>query len=260
MTPTASRIWASTLCGLVIGLPGAAGAAPPDWSFPASWQGRIIGHHPRPFKQRLLALTFDDGPSRNVTPMVLDTLKRHGAHATFFVLGPNVSANPGLVRRAVAEGHCIGSHGWSHSSRIGPVAAATEIRRTAEAVRKACGVTPTCFRPPYGITRNGYVFAAAAQRYSIWLWSISSADTARIDAATIARNVIHTPSPGDFVLMHDASGHVPTAQALDQILAELGRAGYRFVTLPEMLRAWGERTTSAPPGPASRRPRPPSRS
>jgi peptidoglycan/xylan/chitin deacetylase (PgdA/CDA1 family) len=80
--------------------------------------------------------------------------------------------------------------------------------------------------------------AALARGYAAVLWTISSADTRSIDADTIARNVIYTPNPGDIVLMHDGAGHQATADAVPRILRELGEAGFKFVTMPELLRAW----------------------
>jgi chitin deacetylase len=89
--------------------------------------------------------------------------------------------------------------------------------------------------------------------YPAFLWTISSADTRPIAATVIARNVIHTPNPGDIVLMHDGQGHVETAKALEQILTELGAKGFRFVTLPELLRA-GDRWLATKPSPANAKP------
>src|ERR1044071_1555862 len=79
----------------------------------SGYRGKVISQRPRGFPEKLLALTIDDGPSPNITPRILDALKSHHAHATFFVLGANAVRHPELLRRMVAEGHSIGSHTFS---------------------------------------------------------------------------------------------------------------------------------------------------
>lgn len=207
---------------------------------PARYRGQVVRKRVRHFPDRLLALTFDDGPDPQVTPMVLASLKRHGAHATFFVLGRNVRRWPELVKQAAAEGHVIGSHGYSHPERCSPAEAKRQLRDTADLIEQATGHRPTLFRPPYGIATSNLCQTALSQGYAAFLWTISSADSRPIGAETIARNVIHTPNPGDIVLLHDGGGHAATAKALEQILTELEASGFRFVTLPNLLSAWDD--------------------
>jgi peptidoglycan/xylan/chitin deacetylase (PgdA/CDA1 family) len=93
---------------------------------------------------------------------------------------------------------------------------------------------------------------AVEQGYAVIGWTVSSADTtAHLAPATIAHNIIHTPNPGDIVLLHDGGGHGATAQALPQILKELGAAGWQFVTVPELLRAWDQWLATNPAPPAA---------
>ncbi len=214
---------------------------------PKRYAGQVVNHRVRYFPHKLLALTFDDGPDPAITPLVLKALATYHAHATFFVLGGKAKAHPELLRKIVAGGHCIGNHSFSHPSSTTADRARHELDDTAAAIKKAVGRNPTCFRPPYGIlagahgTRRG-TLARTAQSlgYPVITWTISSADTRPIDAQFIANNVIHTPNPGDIVLMHDGAGHKATAAAVPMILRELSAAGYRFVTLPELFRAWDE--------------------
>jgi peptidoglycan/xylan/chitin deacetylase (PgdA/CDA1 family) len=200
--------------------------------------GRVVNHRIRFFPQRLLALTFDDGPSADVTPRILKTLADHKAHATFFVLGAHARQHPELLRRMIVEGHAVGSHSYSHPAKASPQQAAQELNKTEAAIRAAIGRSPTLFRPPYGIMKGNLARQALARDYTVVLWTISSADTRPISPQVIANNVIHTPNPGDIVLIHDGPGHTSSANALPQILDELGRAGYRFVTIPELIAAW----------------------
>ncbi len=222
-------------------------AAPPsptptlaDWTLPDRYRGRLITARVRHFPRKLLALTFDDGPDPTVTPLVLKALAAHGAHATFFVIGENAQEHPDLLRRQVAAGHALGSHSYRHLYKATPTQAASNLDRAAAVIEKATGRRPTLFRPPGGFTSGPLARLAQEQGYAVILWTISSADTARIGPEVIARNVIHTPNPVDIVLMHDSTGHQRTAQALPQILRELTAAGFEFVTIPELLRAWNE--------------------
>ena len=205
---------------------------------PERYRGQIIRQRVRRFPKKLLALTFDDGPSPNLTPQVLRILRENQAHATFFVLGKCVKRWPGLVKQAAEEGHAIGSHSYRHPSSTSPTQAAEELTSTAQLIEQATGHRPVLFRPPYGITVGNLCRTALAEKYTAVLWTISSADSNPIAAAVIARNIIHTPNPGDIVLMHDGATHVETVKALPQVLRELGAAGFEFVTLPRLLQEW----------------------
>lgn len=218
--------------------PVVAAPVAPRADVPRRYRGQVVRKRVRYFPERMLALTFDDGPDPQVTPVVLATLKRHEARATFFVLGRNVRRWPELVKQAAGEGHAVGSHAYSHPERCSPAEARRQLAETADLIEQATGDRPTLFRPPYGITTGNLCETALGEDYTAVLWTISSADSRPISAVTIAQNVIHTPNPGDIVLMHDGAGHAATAKALEQILTELGATGFRFVTLPELLAAW----------------------
>jgi len=209
-----------------------------DWSIPAHYRGEVVRNRVRYFPHKLLALTFDDGPDAHITPQILDALADHGARATFFILGRRAEAHPELLQRIVAEGHALGNHSYSHPQRTTAPEAQSELDRTDALIADAAWQKPTVYRPPYGIVDGNLTWAALARGYAAVLWTISSADTRSIDADTIARNVIYTPNPGDIVLMHDGAGHQATADAVPRILRELGDAGFKFVTMPELLRAW----------------------
>jgi peptidoglycan-N-acetylglucosamine deacetylase len=217
---------------------------------PAQFRGKIIHKRVRHFPAKLLALTFDDGPSPQITPTILKALRQYHAHATFFVVGRNAKAYPALVKQAAAEGHAIESHSWSHPSRCSPSAAASELAKTAAIIKKLTGRNPQLFRPPYGITTGNLCKQAQKQGYGVVLWTISTADSNRIGPSVIARNAIHTPNPGDFVLMHDGAGHKATAQALPQVLRELTAAGFRFVTMPRLLQEWARWQQQVRPRPS----------
>lgn len=211
-----------------------------DWTVPERYRGQILRKRVRYFPHKLLALTFDDGPDPQITPQVLKALDEHQAHAIFFVLGQCAKQHPELLREIVAAGHALGNHSYSHPAQPSAEQAVRELEKTEQIIRAATGRKTSLFRPPYGITDNALTRRALAQGYTAVLWTISSADSRPIGPEVIANNVIHTPNPGDIVLMHDGSGHYSTAHALPRILEELGQAGFKFVTLPELMRAWEE--------------------
>lgn len=179
--------------------------------------------------EKVLYLTFDDGPIPEVTPWVLDELARHSAKATFFCLGRNCAANPDLVARICLEGHGIGNHTWAHERG----------RHTSEpdymiSLAKAQEWTRTkAFRPPYGsITRA----QARAIRYShqIVLWDVLSLDyVTSLSGKHCARNVIRHARPGSIVVFHDSLKAEPRLRvALPAVLTHFSAAGYRFAALP----------------------------
>jgi len=187
------------------------------------------------------ALTFDDGPDPESTPPLLDLLARHGARATFFLVGRRAARHPGLVARIAAEGHAIGNHSWDHPSlpRLPAAAVADQLRRTRAALGDP---RPRLMRPPYGDQSLASHLAARRLGYRVIAWSVVGADWAGDDGATIAARVLAGLRPGAIVLLHDslcsyaAEGHRdrgPVRAAVAEVLA--ARPGWRFVTVPELL-------------------------
>ena len=215
-----------------------AGTIHADWTIPARFRSQTVVGRVKGFPEKVVALTFDDGPDRRNTPMVLDALKKQGQKATFFLIGEQVSANAELVRRMAAEGHAVGNHSWSHPYRLSEGEGLRQIQRCDGAIVQAIGRPSACFRTPGGFTDNGIARAARGLGLPNFLWMVSSADTRRIGSTAIARNVTRSLHPGDIVLMHDGPGHGETARAVPAILAEMDRKGYRSVTVPELCRIW----------------------
>src|SRR2546423_5653041 len=167
------------------------------------YHGKIVSSRPRGFHERVLALTIDDGPDPRITPIMLKTLKDHRAKATFFVLGGSAAMHPELLRQMIADGHAIGSHTYTHALHPTYAQAEQELSKTAAMIRHATGRFPDLFRPPGGDRRSWTTKLALQQKYAVILWTLSSADTATKSAEVIANNVIHTPAPGDIILMHE---------------------------------------------------------
>jgi peptidoglycan/xylan/chitin deacetylase (PgdA/CDA1 family) len=173
-------------------------------------------------------LTFDDGPNRNATPVILDTLAARGVKATFFVVGSMAAANPGIVRRASTEGHQIGNHSWSHPNltTLSRAEVLSQLTRTNETVQQATGTSPTEWRPPYG-ARNAVVEAAARDvgLTSMVLWTVDPRDWADPPATTVRDRVLQAVRPNSIVLLHDGTG-ANTPEALPMILDGLADRGY----------------------------------
>lgn len=181
---------------------------------------------------RQVALTFDDGPSRLTTPIVLDLLKKYKAKATFFVLGQNIAGNEDILKRMIEEGHEIANHTWSHPNltRITADQVKQEIELTQSAIEEVIGHRPTFMRPPYGAV-NASV-AAAAGLASIY-WNVDTQDWSNRDPHLILSQVKAYTNPGAIILMHDI--HQTTVDGLEPVLHYLTEQQYSFVTTTELL-------------------------
>jgi peptidoglycan/xylan/chitin deacetylase (PgdA/CDA1 family) len=197
----------------------------------------VIYWHGSPDK-RDIALTFDDGPRAPHTAQLLEVLKRHRARATFFLLGTNVDADPASARAVAEAGHAIGSHAYTHRSMVLQTRAEVErqLARADAAIRKATGVRPAFFRPPYGAENDATLAASKALGYVAVEWSVSSKDWDRPGVDVIVENVLSQIHNGAIVLMHDGGGdRSQTVAAVARLIPELRRRGYRLVTVPELL-------------------------
>ncbi len=187
--------------------------------------------------QKVIALTFDDGPWPESTAQVLNILKENNIKSTFFVVGQNVKNYPDLVKRVVAEGHAIGNHTWHHWYHyMNQQAAAYEIEHTTDLIYKTTGVKTNLFRPPGGIMHNGVAAYARNSKYALIMWSSDSLDYSRLTVPKLINNVFRLAKPGGIVLLHDGGGdRTKTVQALPEIITGFRKQGYSFVTIPELL-------------------------
>lgn len=204
---------------------------------PPQFQAKIV-EKITPLKQeKVIALTFDDGPWPSNTPKVLDILKKNNIKATFFMVGEAIKDHPQLAKRVVAEGHVVANHTWHHwYHKLSPSAAAREIDDTTELIYKTTGVKTPLFRPPGAVMNNGVADYAKQKNYALIMWSNDPMDYRPLSAQELVKNVIRKAHPGAIVLMHDGGGNHPaTVKALPQMIAELKELGYRFVTVPELL-------------------------
>lgn len=161
-------------------------------------------------ERRDIALTFDDGPHAQGTPAVLEELARCGARATFFLVGEQVDARPGLARAIVEAGHEVAVHGYRHTlllrRRLRELAA--DLDRAAASIESVTGVAPTLYRPPYGIFGAGGLEHVRARGWRPLLWSRWGRDwERRATPESIARRATQVLKPGDVVLLHDSDAY-----------------------------------------------------
>ena len=209
-----------------------------DFTVPAKYQAKTIYKVEPSNKEKVIALTIDDGPWPKTTAEMLDILKLNNVKATFFWVGSALQENPEIAKRVVAEGHAIGNHTWHHWYRkMDEATAKSEIEKTNELIYKTTGVKTSFFRPPGGYLNNGLAAYAKSQKNSVVMWSVTSADTdPRAKYQVFVKNVIRDAKPGSIVLMHDGGGNRErTVKALPAIVSGLKQQGYRFVTVPELL-------------------------
>lgn len=204
---------------------------------PKSFFGKTINSVQLPAKNKVIALTFDDGPWPKYTAQTLDILKKNQVKGTFFVVGQMLQNYPDLGKRIVDEGHTIANHTWNHWYHyFNKQAAAFEIDRTSDLIYKTTGVKTTLFRPPGGKLHNGLAAYAKSKNYTVVMWSADSIDYKRPSPPTLVSRVIGQSAPGGIVLMHDGGGNrSSTVAALPMMIKKYREKGYRFVTVPELL-------------------------
>jgi len=198
-------------------------------------------HSYAPGKGKTVALTFDDGPGRT-TAAVLRVLARYRVPATFFNIGVNVAARPGLARKEVRDGYAMGNHTWNHPNmvRLSTSQQAAEMGRMSTELRRAAGVLPCVFRPPYGDYDSVTLRLAHQRRMGVWLWSVDTQDwMARGSGSAywVKRIIRLAEQEGGalrhpVVLMHNQPvGNPATVAALPVIIRFFRAHGYRFVKL-----------------------------
>ena len=218
---------------------------------------------------RVVSLTYDDGPDPQFTPGILDALAAHGVRATFFVMVEPAEAHRGLVRRILAEGHEVALHGIDHTRLSGlPLRRSTAIVREAkQRLEQVAGRRITLFRPTYGAQTLGQYLAARALGLEVVIWSAWAQDWDGSSAEVIAGRAVQALHHGGFVLLHDASGDgvgalapgatvgadgLDRVRATELMLAGMRERGYTSETVsallsryPAIRTVWAERGVRA---------------
>ncbi len=190
-------------------------------------------------KKKMVALTFDDGPSETTTQEVLDILEQYGIPATFFLIGELITEKTiPIMKRELELGCEIENHSYTHSdmTKLSAEEIREEIEKTSAAIRNAVGVEPKFFRPPY-IYTNDMMFENIDLHFVVGMgcndWIPDASAKERIDI--FFENI----KDGTMVLLHDLQGNVNTVEALPTMIEGLLEQGYTFVTVEELFRANG---------------------
>ncbi|GAA4737727.1 polysaccharide deacetylase family protein [Flavisolibacter ginsenosidimutans] len=183
-----------------------------------------------PSKEKIVYLTFDDGPHPSITPWVLNELKAYNAKATFFCIGDNVLKFPETYNELTKQGHSVGNHtqrhlnGWKTDKE-------TYLKDVAEAAKV---INANLFRPPYGKLKSEQAkgLSAAMQRKNlkVIMWDVLSADfDAKTSPETCIKNVLKNVAPGSIVVFHDSEKAFRNLKAsLPVVLKTLKEEGYKF--------------------------------
>ena len=226
---------AATACAwLVATLPSIAGAAPQaafyTWQAPGgAWTAG----------QRVIALSFDDGPSP-YTPQVLSVLQQYGVPATFFAVGTQVAAYPQYTRMVVAAGDPVENHAWSHAELTTLTAAqiGAQVDRAQAEIASVIGAAPNCVRPPYDAFDQTVLTVVGARGLTTMSYSVAPSDWSRPGVTAIVNGVVGAAFPGAVVDLHDGGGdRSETVAALPRIITALRAKGYGFVSICGYLHA-----------------------
>lgn len=192
-------------------------------------------------QQKLVALTFDDGPDDIYTPQILDILKEKNVKATFFVLGRQVDAFPAIMQRIVNEGHGIANHTRTHPNltKVKTSELIEEVRATQQIMQRTVGRAPDIFRPPFGALTKSDTLVLNQMGIRVVMWTVDTLDWSGLSGDEILAIVKRDITPGGIVLQHNFQSRARlldgTVEALPKIIDELRAEGYQFVTVQTML-------------------------
>jgi peptidoglycan/xylan/chitin deacetylase (PgdA/CDA1 family) len=216
--------------GLLVGL----------WQLSKSWTFQVMGelHDRVETSEKVVALTFDDGPKPGQTEAILDLLKRHEVKASFFMVGQNIERNRELAARVLAEGHEAGNHSYSHHRMIfkSPSYIREEIDKTDALLRELGVQGEIYFRAPHGkkLVVLPWVLKQGGRKHITF--DAVSLDDQTQDVEVMTSRVMEAVKPGSIILFHDGGRDKPgTLQAVDLVIGKLRARGYRFVTVSELL-------------------------
>lgn len=194
--------------------------------------------------EKIIALTFDDGPNEPTTNQVLRILHDKGIKATFFLVGENVDKNPEIAKDIADQGHIVANHSYNHklfSLAFSPKNILADTERANAAITTATGKTPAFYRPPYGFRTLWGLDTIKDHGYEVVTWNDMTIDYWSLSAEHIAARIIKKARPGGIIVLHDGGetgervNRDNTVIALPVIIDELQKSGYRFVTIDELL-------------------------
>ncbi|MDR1564235.1 MAG: polysaccharide deacetylase family protein [Oscillospiraceae bacterium] len=187
----------------------------------------------------MIALTFDDGPSK-ITRRLLELLDKNGGRATFFVIGNRVETYKETAKSIVEQGSELMGHSWDHKqlTKLTPEEMREELKSTNDAIYAATGVTPKGYRPPYGAVNDELKGLSKEMNLAIINWSLDTEDWKSRKADKIYEVIMSNVKSGGIILCHDL--YDATGDAMAKIIPELRKKGYQLVTISEMMEANGK--------------------
>ena len=186
--------------------------------------------------EKIVSLTFDDGPDKTFTPILLNVLKELEISATFFCIGHKIPGNEDLLKRIISEGHLIGTHSYSHSNWFDfylPRYLKRDILEGISIIDKTTGKKPRLFRPPYGVINPAIKSALRGTGLHVIGFSNRAWDTSSRNKEIIISRILKNLKPGDIILLHDT---IPeTIESVKPLAERIKQAGYRIVSLDKLL-------------------------
>lgn len=199
------------------------------------------GINKRDTQEKVVALTFDDGPNGIYTSEILDILQKEQVRATFFVVGNEIApTEERLIGRMTQDGHIVGVHSFSHRDlrTLSKLEREEEMEKTAGLIKRITEERPLLMRPPYGACNKETTKNIEDFGFTIITWSAMTNDyeDLKVTPQWIAQDILARVHPGAIIDLHDGGDNrLPTVQALPQIIHELKNQGYTFLTIPELL-------------------------
>ncbi len=187
-----------------------------------------------PTTQKIIALTFDDGPDPAISPIILELLAKYNAKATFFCVGKKIADNINLLQKIDESGHLIGNHSFSHSNYFSLSSSKKiklELDKTTELITKSIGKKPRLFRPPFGVSNPSIATALKKTGLVSVGWSLRSLDTVS-SSEKVLRKLKRKLKSGDVILFHDNRKNTP--EILEVFLPWLNETHFKVVGLDEL--------------------------
>ena len=186
--------------------------------------------------KKQVAISFDDGPAINHTPGIRRILKAENVKAAFFCIGKRIAGNEEILRQIKEDGHIIGNHSYSHHFWFDMYSSKkmiADLQQMDAEVKRAVGVKPTLFRPPYGVTNPNVKKAIVRGGYTPIGWSVRSMDTVTKDKQQLLDKINRAIAPGAVFLFHDTCAS--TLEVLPEFIQEVKKRGYEIVPLDKLL-------------------------
>lgn len=202
------------------------------------WRERVV--YKFPTKEKIVALTFDDGPHPIFTPEILQILDKYRVKATFFMIGNRMEKYSDIAREVFVRGHAIGNHTYTHPFNIEAYTQEQivwELEKCEQVIERMTGKRSHLFRPPRGLVDGTIVRIAEEKGYRVILWTVSADHHDATTPQLMAQRVLKHICPGSIILAHDGRVGIrwKDVAATPIIIKSLLQQGYRFATIPELL-------------------------